>query len=59
METSPLYAVSATCGISSLWIGHVSDCMVGSEWEEWIDIKDMTVISAKLVLGMLTEMHIA
>jgi len=57
METSALYAASATCGISSLWLGHVSDCMVGSEWEEWSDIEDMTAMSAKLGLEMLIQMH--
>lgn len=57
METSALYAASATCGIRSVWLGHVSDCLRGSEWEEWIDIEDMTVMSAKLGLEMLIEMH--
>ena len=57
METSALYAASATCGISSVWIGHVSDSMRGSEWEEWTGIEDMTVVSAKLVLAMLIEMY--
>jgi uridine phosphorylase len=57
METSALYAVSATCGISSVWLGHVSDCLGGREWEEWTDIEDMTVMSAKLGLEILIEMH--
>jgi len=57
METSALYAASVTCGISSVWLGHVSDCMIGGEWEEWIDIEDMTLMSAKLGLEMLIEMH--
>ena len=57
METSALYAASETCRISSLWIGHVSDCMVGGEWEEWSDIADMTVMSARIGLEILTQMY--
>lgn len=57
LETSALYAASETCGIRCLWIGHVSDCMVGGEWEEWSDIEDMTVTSARIGLGILTQMY--
>jgi purine-nucleoside phosphorylase len=56
METSALYAASETCKISSLWIGHVSDCLVGVEWEDWSDIADMTVMSARIGLDILTQM---
>ena len=56
METAALYAASETCGIRSLWIGHVSDCIVGGQWEEWSDIEDMTVMSARLGLEILTQM---
>jgi len=55
METSALYAASETCGIRSLWIGHVSDCLVGGEWEDWSDIGDMTVTSARLGLALLAQ----
>jgi uridine phosphorylase len=57
METSALYAASDTCKISSLWIGHVSDCLVGGEWEEWSDIAEMTAMSARLGLEILTQMY--
>lgn len=57
METSALYAASETCGISSLWIGHVSDGLAGSEWEEWSDIANMTVMSARLALEILNQMY--
>jgi len=57
METSALYAASATCGVRSVWFGHVSDCLGGSEWEEWTAIEDMTAMSAKLGLEMLIQMH--
>ena len=57
METSALYAASETCGIRCLWIGHVSDCLVGGEWEEWSDIADMTVTSARIGLEILIQMY--
>jgi len=57
METAALYAASERCGISSLWIGHVSDCLVGGEWEEWSDIADMTAMSARIGLEILTQMR--
>jgi uridine phosphorylase len=57
METSALYAASEACGINSLWIGHVSDCLVAGEWEEWSDIADMTAMSARLGLEILTQMY--
>jgi purine-nucleoside phosphorylase len=57
METSAFYAASQTCRIRSLWIGHVSDCLVGGEWEEWSDIEEMTIMSARLGLEILTQMY--
>jgi uridine phosphorylase len=35
METTPLYAASAACGLRSIWIGHISDCLVSEQWEAW------------------------
>ncbi|MCJ7548548.1 MAG: hypothetical protein MUQ30_02575 [Anaerolineae bacterium] len=57
METSALYAASETCGIKCLWIGHVSDCLVGGDWEAWSDIEDMTVTSARIGLEILARMY--
>ena len=37
METTPLYAASNSCGVRSLWLGHVSDSLVGDEWDSWHD----------------------
>jgi hypothetical protein len=45
METSALYAASETCGIRCLWTGHVSDCLAGSEWEEWATRSRMDRVS--------------
>jgi len=35
METTPFYAASAKCNVKSLWLGHISDCLFGNEWEAW------------------------
>ncbi len=35
METAPFYAASAKCGVKSVWLGHVSDCLLGNQWEAW------------------------
>ena len=53
METAPFYAASAACGVAGVWIGHVSDCIVGGYWEGWDDIGGMTVTSARIARAML------
>lgn len=35
METTPLYAVSAACGVQSLWCGYITDCLVDGRWDHW------------------------
>jgi len=35
METTPLYAASTRCSVSSIWIGHISDCLLGDQWDGW------------------------
>ncbi len=35
LETSTLYTVAATCGIRSLWLGYVSDCIADGKWHDW------------------------
>jgi uridine phosphorylase len=46
METSPLYAASAACGVKSLWIGRISDSLLGREWDSWMRAESRTDISA-------------
>jgi uridine phosphorylase len=53
MEVAPLYAASAVCGVDSVWIGHVSDCLVDCEWEPWDSLEQMTVQSAEIGLDVL------
>lgn len=53
METSPFYAAASECGVKSVWIGHVSDCL-GVKWEDWFcDRETMTSISASICLELL------
>ena len=37
METTPFYAASNLCGMKSLWLGYVSDCLLGDQWDDWWD----------------------
>ncbi|MBN1815074.1 MAG: hypothetical protein JXA14_24785 [Anaerolineae bacterium] len=53
MEVTPLYTASIVCGIESVWIGHVSDCLVDREWEPWDDLEQMTDQSARIGLDIL------
>ncbi len=56
MEVTPLYAASAVCGVDSVWIGHVSDCLVNREWEPWDNLEQMTVQSAEIGLDILSAL---
>lgn len=35
MESSTLYTVAASCGVSAIWIGHVSDTLIDEAWDDW------------------------
>ena len=39
MEAAPFYAASARCGVESLYLGHVSDVVIG-EWRDWYGGRD-------------------
>lgn len=56
MEVTPLYAASAVCGVESVWIGHVSDCLVNREWQPWDNLEQMTVQSAEIGLDILSAL---
>jgi len=53
METAPLYAASATCGVRSLWLGHVSDSLVNQEWESWVRPAALTEVTVALTVALL------
>lgn len=40
METTPLYAASDLCGVKSLWLGPISDCLLDDNWDSWWDVPD-------------------
>lgn len=55
METSPFYAAASECGVKSIWIGHISDCL-GVKWDDWYCDRDgMTNISANLCFELLKD----
>jgi hypothetical protein len=55
METAPLYAAAAACGVRSLWLGHISDTLSlnRQEWESWQRPAAMTDVSVSLMVGLL------
>jgi len=40
METTPLYAASHVCGVKSIWLGPISDCLIGDNWDNWWDFPE-------------------
>jgi purine-nucleoside phosphorylase len=43
MEVTPFYAAAIKCGVKALWLGHVSDVLVGN-WKHWyVDRTQMNV----------------
>jgi len=59
METAPLYAAAAACGVRSLWLGHVSDSLLdGGAWDSWerpAVFTDVTVALLAALLGDLAD----
>ncbi|TNJ60629.1 hypothetical protein FE784_35730 [Paenibacillus hemerocallicola] len=51
METSALYAVSRVCGIKSVWIGFVSDCLVDDDWDDWhVNLSELAATTSRICL---------
>ncbi len=57
METPPLYATAAACGVRSVWLGHVSDTLWLSarEWDSWQRPAAMTDVTVALTRGLLEQ----
>ena len=56
MEAAPFYAAAKACGIRALWLGHVSDVLIG-DWEDWyVDRRDMTAGTIDNCLAVLCDM---
>ena len=56
METSPLYAASAACGVKSLWLGHISDSLLNKEWDTWMRAESITDISTRIAAGLVERL---
>lgn len=55
MEAAPFYAVSRKCGIRSILIGQISDCITGEDWEPWHDLEEATETSIKITQALMEE----
>jgi uridine phosphorylase len=53
MESTPLYAASAVCGVRAVWLGHVSDSLASQQWESWVRPAAMTEVTTALTVGLL------
>lgn len=53
MEAAAFYAAASACGVGAVWIGHVSDLLVG-EWKDWyVDRRGMSDGTVENCLGVL------
>jgi uridine phosphorylase len=54
MEATPFYAAAIQCGVKAIWLGHVSDVLVG-KWKDWcVDRSEMnaqTIANCVAVIG--------
>lgn len=51
MESGAFYAASEVCGIESIWLGFVSDCLVKETWDDWhVNLGEMAEITASICL---------
>ena len=56
MESGALYATSESCGIRSLWLGFVSDCLVEEGWQDWhVNLSEMAEITAAICLETVRD----
>ena len=53
METSPLYAVSASCGVESLWIGHIADRLLHRKWHSGVRPDSVTTTTIEITIDLL------
>lgn len=55
METAAFYAACLACGVTGLWIGHVSDTLFDGVWKDWsIDRDEMTRSTAAICARILS-----
>lgn len=59
METAPFYAASIVCGVKSVWIGYVSDCLI-DKWDSWFANQDESVyLSTKICLELVHSIFLS
>jgi purine-nucleoside phosphorylase len=57
METAPLYAAAAACGVRSLWLGHVSDSLLDDgAWDSWHRPAACTDVTVELLVAFLGDL---
>ena len=58
METPTLYASAATCGVRSVWLGHVSDTLwlTSQAWDSWQRPAAFTDVTVALTVGLLESL---
>ena len=58
METPTLYAAAATCGVRSIWLGHVSDTLwlTSQAWDSWQRPAAFTDVTIALTVGLLESL---
>lgn len=56
METSVLYAASLVCGVRSVWLGEISDTLVGERWDAWTGPALVTEHCARLGRRVLSAL---
>ena len=58
MEAAPFYAASKACNVKCIWIGHVSDTLLG-KWADWhVDRTEMTmgsILNCVKIFSTLTK----
>jgi uridine phosphorylase len=55
METSTLYSVAGVCGVRSLWLGYVTDCLTNGQWQDWfVDLRDLAEKAIRVCRALLT-----
>ncbi len=56
METTPFYAVSAACGVESVWMGYVSDSLMPRVWDPWADSELLSRDTARVAVSLLQRL---
>jgi uridine phosphorylase len=58
METAPLYAAAAACGVRAVWLGHVSDAvwLSADQWDSWQRPAALTELTVALTVGLLESL---